>query len=956
VRRRFGSLALAVTLLALQLAPAAATEITTDLWVYNYGDTVTVTGVDYAPLEQVELVTTDPYGVEVDRGQATADESGGFTYQFTLLSEVPGIYDVVGTGLTSGLTAYTQFDPPNINFTFPAATAYNAAGWDAGCSTAGGDACGTAGSSGQQNLTSITGSLRQGAGNYWNGTTFGSASEFFFTLFTGSSTNVNWTFPISSAAFPADGSYTLHIRAVQTGSNGTQDASRTFTIDKTAPTSTIDAPTIGASTIDASGSAADGGGSGLASLFVELYTGTCAAPGVLLDSDTDSSLPGGSWQVNNLSGGATPGTYCIRSTATDGAGNVQSPLTNREYTVDTAPSVASTVPANGAVGVAVNSNVTINFDEPVTVDQTNPYWIDVSCATSGTHTGTTSGGGGTWTFDPGTDFSSSELCTVTVRFNRVHDVDTNDPPDEMNQPHYVFTFTTAQDNTAPEVDAGGPYNGVEGSPIGLDGTATDDDGDSLTYEWSVAYDGNIDVGGSCQFADEFALDTTITCDDDSSGATFTLTLTVNGDLGGPVADTSTLTVANVDPEGTADNASVTVDEGDTGTNTGTYSDDGANDSVALSASVGSVIDEGSGAWSWSFGTSDGPEEGQTVTIYGNDSDGTGAVAITSFALQVDNVEPTIEISGATNVDEGSLYSLNLGTITDPGNDTVTSWRVHWGDGNTETFAAGGAQTHAYADGPNTYNITADLLDEDSTPTYYLDQANALSVQVDNVKPTVTIDSLTGTGGAACIGGNTVTLGFSWTDPAGAYDTYDYDVDWGDGTSHLTGNNATSPISGLTHSYPAGGPFTIVVTVNDEDPGAGGTASSSAFSFLYNTSGVLQPINLTGPRSSFKLGSTIPVKIRVTDCDGVAVSGLTLTVHLKRTDPTAESVNELVSSSAADTGTTMRYTGAPDNQYMFNLSTKRSQFNAGQDLTAGTYQLCITAPEIANVVAYLDIKK
>ena len=88
-----------------------ATEITTDLWVYQYGDTVTVTGIDFGPNETVEVVTTDPFATEVDRGQAQTDDVGGFTYRFVLLSDALGIYDVVATGLTSGLTAATQFDP-----------------------------------------------------------------------------------------------------------------------------------------------------------------------------------------------------------------------------------------------------------------------------------------------------------------------------------------------------------------------------------------------------------------------------------------------------------------------------------------------------------------------------------------------------------------------------------------------------------------------------------------------------------------------------------------------------------------------------------------------------------------------------------------------------------------------------------------------------------------------------
>src|SRR5207237_10818584 len=98
---------------------------------------------------------------------------------------------------------------------------------------------------------------------------------------------------------------------------------------------------------------------------------------------------------------------------------------------------------------------------------------------------------------------------------------------------------------------------------------------------------------------------------------------------------------------------------------------------------------------------------------------------------VKNVAPTIAISGNASVNEGSTYSLTLGAVTDPGTDTVSSWIVHWGDGNTDTYASNGVKTHTYADGPNNYNITVDLVDEDGT---YLDGANAQSVQLNNVAP------------------------------------------------------------------------------------------------------------------------------------------------------------------------------------------------------------------------------
>lgn len=226
-----------------------------------------------------------------------------------------------------------------------------------------------------------------------------------------------------------------------------------------------------------------------------------------------------------------------------------------------------------------------------------------------------------------------------------------------------------------------------------------------------------------------------------------------------------------------------------------------------------------------------------------------------------------------------------------------------------------------------------------------------------MKPTPTITSLTGTTGTACLAGNTANLTFSWTDPAGANDKYGYDVSWGDGahTIVLPATGATSPVS-LTHTYGAGGPYTISVTVNDDDSGAGNTVSTPAgFSFVYNSSGLLQPINIAGQRSSFKLGSTVPVKTSVTDCNGVSVSGLTITVHLLRVDGTAEAVNEVTSSSAADTGATMRYSSG---QYIFNLSTKLSQFNAGQDLTAGTYLIWLTTtPSVTPLIqAQIDVKK
>ena len=125
----------------------------------------------------------------------------------------------------------------------------------------------------------------------------------------------------------------------------------------------------------------------------------------------------------------------------------------------------------------------------------------------------------------------------------------------------------------------------------------------------------------------------------------------------------------------------------------------------------------------------------TVTVKVTDKD-TGSGQAT-FTVNVANIAPSIAISGNANVNEGSPYSLTLGAVTDPGSDTVSSYVVHWGDGSQDTYASNGLKTHTYADGPNDYNITVDLIDEDGT---FTNRANPLAVHVNNVAPTVTLSA------------------------------------------------------------------------------------------------------------------------------------------------------------------------------------------------------------------------
>ena len=211
-----------------------------------------------------------------------------------------------------------------------------------------------------------------------------------------------------------------------------------------------------------------------------------------------------------------------------------------------------------------------------------------------------------------------------------------------------------------------------------------------------------------------------TNDGPDQSQTFTITAT---DSDGAVTTTTfNLVVNNVAPSVAANQASVTVNEGQTAANTGTFGDVGL-DSVTLNASVGDVVDNGGGIWSWSLATNDGPAQTQTVTITALDSD--GLVSTTTFSLVVNNVNPTITsfTSSATSTNPGQPGTpiTVQGAFTDPGTADTHHAVIAWGDGTQTTLAENDpgmnqtantlAASHAYA-AAGSYTVTVTLYDDD----------------------------------------------------------------------------------------------------------------------------------------------------------------------------------------------------------------------------------------------------
>jgi hypothetical protein len=296
-----------------------------------------------------------------------------------------------------------------------------------------------------------------------------------------------------------------------------------------------------------------------------------------------------------------------------------------------------------------------------------------------------------------------------------------------------------------------------------------------------------------------------------------------------------------------------------------------------------------------------------------------------------NNAPTVNAGGPYSGNEGSAISLD-GTVTDEGTPALTWSAAPVGNVNGAicTFSSTTIADPTITCNDNgtwTLTLTAD-------DGFNAAVSGTATLTVGNVAPAVGLPTVTPTGACSA----SVSAGFS---DAGTNDTHTGQISWGDSTNAAATVNESGgagTASGGSHTYTSAGTKTITVTVTDDDFGIG--SASSAFTTLNTPSNFLAPINTgAGPRSVFKLGSTIPVKITVRDCSGNPVSTLTPLVQLVKIDSAPDgSVNESQVGEVPTNGKNMRWDGT---QYIYNLSTKNSQFSAGGALTQGSYRLSVT---------------
>lgn len=391
---------------------------------------------------------------------------------------------------------------------------------------------------------------------------------------------------------------------------------------------------------------------------------------------------------------------------------------------------------------------------------------------------------------------------------------------------------------------GGDVEVNEGDTATATGTFSDPDGDPVSLSASVGtVTDNLDGTWSWSY-------------DTGNGPADSQTIVITAtDVDGSTDATFDLIVNNVDPTLGVDSVLVTVDEGDTATNTGSLIDPG-NDIASLTATVGSVVDNGDDTYTWSYDTNDGPDESQTVTITAIDTEGASAEIM--FDLAVNNLPPDVAADqSSVTVDEGDV-AANTGTVSDAGNDTVSlaastgivtdngdgtwSWSINTTDGPTES------QT-----------VTIAATDSDGEDSYTM-----FDLVVSNVPPQITAFNSSAPMTNKSLDGD-VSIDGAFAD-VGVNDTHTVTVDWGDDSALqvITTDQLADTFAG-DHTYTTGGIFTVTVTVTDSDGDFTSSTTEAVVVGVGLNGGVLQVIGSDGSEKvtirKIDGGNTIKVKVK-----------------------------------------------------------------------------------------------
>jgi PKD repeat protein len=344
-------------------------------------------------------------------------------------------------------------------------------------------------------------------------------------------------------------------------------------------------------------------------------------------------------------------------------------------------------------------------------------------------------------------------------------------------------------NGLPTADAGGPYEGYEGSPITLTGSGTDPSGDPLSAAW--------DLDGDLVFETPGWVITHTWPDN----GVYTVTLQVDDQLDGVATDVATVTVHNVPPAADAGPDQV-VSVGQTVSFRGAASDPGA-DTLTYEWDFNYrrsnfTVDAVGQDVSTTYPSSPGD---YTVALRVTDDDGDSG--LDTARVSVEDALPTADAGGPYTGNEGQAITLQA-SGSDPGGGQVSfAWDL---DGQPGFETPGQQVSYTWPDnGEFTVVLRVDNGRGGTT-------TDSTTVSVSNVNPTVDA------GGPYTTQVDTpVTLAATGTDVPADPLSFAWDLN-NDGVF----DDGTGPE--VTYSWSVTQTYTVAVQVRDGD---GGVASDTA---------------------------------------------------------------------------------------------------------------------------------
>jgi hypothetical protein len=401
---------------------------------------------------------------------------------------------------------------------------------------------------------------------------------------------------------------------------------------------------------------------------------------------------------------------------------------------------------------------------------------------------------------------------------------------------FVVTLTVTDDNgdsdvattqvivmPPPTASAGGPYSGVEGTPVTLAGTAAN--------HVSVAWTKTIVTaapGTSCTFTGTNTLTPALTCTDD---AIVDVTLTATNSLNVTASDTKTVTITNAAPvvntplltpnpapAGSPVSASATfTDLGVNDTHTATIN---WGDATVTAGSVSELAGQGTASGSHAYaapGT-------YTVVVKVTDKDG----GVDSASAQVVVVaSASVSAGGPYSGSEGSPVQLT-GTVSGSGGPFGYSWAI---------TPSGPAGLSCSLTGGTTLTPSVTCNDNASVAATLTVTAGAAppisagtTITIANVAPSISGITVPVTPVPV---GTSILASAAFSD-AGSNDTHTASIDWGDASSSpatVAESFGAGTASG-SHAYAASGTYTVKATVTDKDGGST-TATATGYVVVYD---------------------------------------------------------------------------------------------------------------------------